>query len=360
MQFCFARRDSARYICMSFRELNTSRSGTGLRRVANACVLLLTVRCLTAAPAEPCAKAISAQTLCAEANAKALALMNASGLEAFTVVRNVETGALLVSSASRPSKLDAKTRVLPLSLTKLFLAAAWWDSRQHEIMLASTKGNPNAKNPAYRSRLSVHDMLVGGSDSTGRELAAKLRQNIGPAAVLKLFERYGCVARPAPDAGCFIALGADTDERHWADVLSIGEADTLITGLQISRFLQAVGNGGILVDEWLTNRKTDRRILEQRTAQRLQTAMRDTVERGTAKRIGDALADTGWVIGGKTGTGPNVVGPESDGWFAGLVFDQQGKARFSLATFVRHGGTGGGNAARVSAQVARYLIGGGR
>jgi cell division protein FtsI/penicillin-binding protein 2 len=83
--------------------------------------------------------------------------------------------------------------------------------------------------------------------------------------------------------------------------------------------------------------------------------MRDVVQRGTAKGIAQALSDTGWSIGGKTGSsGP--VGPQSDGWFAGLVFDTKREARFTIATFVRHGGTGGGNAARLSADLARYLI----
>jgi cell division protein FtsI/penicillin-binding protein 2 len=43
-------------------------------------------------------------------------------------------------------------------------------------------------------------------------------------------------------------------------------------------------------------------------------------------------------------------------WFAGLVFDPQGRARFTVATYVRHGGRGGENAALISAQLARYLI----
>jgi len=47
----------------------------------------------------------------------------------------------------------------------------------------------------------------------------------------------------------------------------------------------------------------------------------------------------------------------TDGWFAGLVFDPQGKARFTVATFVRHGGRGGENAATISAQLARFLAG---
>jgi hypothetical protein len=46
---------------------------------------------------------------------------------------------------------------------------------------------------------------------------------------------------------------------------------------------------------------------------------------------------------------------EQDGWFAGLIFDREQKARFTVATFVRHGGLGGGSAAEISANVARFL-----
>ncbi len=99
--------------------------------------------------------------------------------------------------------------------------------------------------------------------------------------------------------------------------------------------------------------------MQKSTALRLQSAMRDTVQRGTARSIAKALESTGWQIGGKTGSGPGPmpIGPQSDGWFAGLIFDSQGKARFEIATFVRHGGPGGGNAAKVSAELTRYIIG---
>ena len=87
--------------------------------------------------------------------------------------------------------------------------------------------------------------------------------------------------------------------------------------------------------------------------------MRDTVQRGTAKSIARALENTGWQIGGKTGSGTALLpkGSQVDGWFAGLVFDPQGKARFTVATFVRSGGYGGGSAARISSELARYIIG---
>jgi hypothetical protein len=71
-----------------------------------------------------------------------------------------------------------------------------------------------------------------------------------------------------------------------------------------------------------------------------------------------ALESTGWQISGKTGSGMALLpkGAQIDGWFAGLIFDRQGKARFTIATFVRSGGYGGENAAKISAELSRYLI----
>lgn len=276
--------------------------------------------------------------------------MNAGGFAAFTIVQDVHTGELLVSAASRPSTLDVTTPVLPLSLVKLLIAAAWWDHRQPESMFGRKRGKRDSPNPAYRTRVSVHDMLVGGSDSAGRQLAIALRKATGTAAVLKDFERYGFGSRRS------LALTAETDDRHWSDVLSIGEQDASITGLQVSRFLQAAGNGGMMISPEAAPKQRQRRMMQPDTALRLQAAMRDTVQRGTAQSIADSVAGTGWTIGGKTGTGPNVVGPESDGWFAGLIFNPNKNPRFTIATFVRHGGPGGGNAARISAEVARQMI----
>jgi cell division protein FtsI/penicillin-binding protein 2 len=37
-----------------------------------------------------------------------------------------------------------------------------------------------------------------------------------------------------------------------------------------------------------------------------------------------------------------------------LIFDPKGNPRFTVVMFVKHGGYGGGNAARISAEVARF------
>jgi cell division protein FtsI/penicillin-binding protein 2 len=170
---------------------------------------------------------------------------------------------------------------------------------------------------------------------------------------------------PAP---AYTSLNAGTKDGEWADTLSLGETNFIVTPLHISRFMQAVGNHGVMLSpvarpESSGSRGTGsvgiaRRVVQESTALRLQGAMRDVVSRGTAQSIAHALDGTGWQIGGKTGTGPGPapIGPQSDGWFAGLVFDPEGRARFTVATFVRHGGRGGGNAAMVSAGIARFLI----
>jgi membrane peptidoglycan carboxypeptidase len=345
--------------------------------------------------ASPCARALTQGAVCVAANERALEIMNAGRLEAFTVVQDVKTGALVAFAASQPSRLDVSTPVLPLSVVKLLLAASWWDNGQPDSSFDSSRGTASAQNPAYRKRVSVNEMLVGGSDSAGRQMAVALRRSVGTDKVLKDFKRYGfdplinsprakdemfwselapTWAKRLVPARAFVLLSDKTTDSEWADALSIGEANLVVTGLHVSRVLQAIGNGGVMLSPAARmNHAQDPgagiragrqsgnpiRVMQGRTALRLQAAMRDVVRRGTAKSIATALADTGWQIGGKTGTGPGPapIGPQSNGWFAGLIFDPKGKARFTIATFVKHGGPGGGNAARISAELTRYLIG---
>ena len=156
-------------------------------------------------------------------------------------------------------------------------------------------------------------------------------------------------------------------------MLLIGEIHISTTALHVSRFLQIVGHDGLLCTPiaraMLPNTEEPAtavcrsavRVLRQSTARQLDAAMLEVVQRGTAKGIKDALSATGWTMGGKTGTGSVEGAPMSkqNGWFAGLIFDPRQVARFTVATFVREGGPGGGNAAEISAGLARFLIDGG-
>ena len=275
-------------------------------------------------------------------------------------------------AASQPSGLDVPTLVMPLSLSKVFLAASWWDNKQPDLLESHTSAKP----------VNVHEMLVGGSDSAGKQVALALRKSIGTQKVLADFGRYGFNGgtesfwaevdpqwkkRLTPPRE-YAAIDTLNDE-DWSAALSIGESYMMTTALQVSRFLQGVGNNGLLcapvarrsaqatVQPPNTGCGAPTRMVEESTARRLMAAMVDTVKRGTATRIARALEGIGWAMGGKTGTGGRAGAPinEQDGWFAGLVFDRQGKARYTVATFVRRGGLGGGNAAEISAQIARFV-----
>jgi cell division protein FtsI/penicillin-binding protein 2 len=327
-----------------------------------------------------CESALASHIVCESADVFAADFMRSRRLEAATVVQDVKTGALVVFASSQSADFDVSTLILPLSVSKVFLAASWWDHHQPESTF-ETNGSANASNPAYRNRVNSNEMLVGGSDLAGRQMAVQLRKAVGEEAVLADLHRYGfnttdepfwayldpawrSILTPPPAS----ARLQNLDNQQWGAALSIGETHMTVTLLQVSRFMQAVGNDGVVCSPVAIRSAPEsravgehciaaKRIIKKSTARRLQTAFLDTVKRGSASQIADAFNGTGWSIGGKTGTGgrPGVPLDQQDGIFAGVIFDRQGNARFTVATFVRGGGVGGGNAAEISAALGRFL-----
>ena len=325
----------------------------------------------------PCAIALERRTVCEAANARALQFMRAGNLEATMVVQDVESGSLVAFAASHQAKLDVTTRLSPLSPIKLLTAASWLD---HER--------------AKRENLSSNDQLLtdsiaNGNDDAGRRIASALRNAIGAKAVFDDLAKYGfpqCNASGAGDDNLFWkelspalskrlqpkvachSLDPETVTKDWEDTLSLGEKGVVVTPLHLSRFLQAIGNGGLMLpplarteDHATLSTSNPTRIMNEETAVKLEQVMRGSVEDGTAKAAAPILASTGWTLGGKTGTGPQpgsaAAGQASDGCFAGLLFDPHLRARFTVVTYVNHGGFGGGNAARLSAEMGRWLAG---
>jgi cell division protein FtsI/penicillin-binding protein 2 len=94
-------------------------------------------------------------------------------------------------------------------------------------------------------------------------------------------------------------------------------------------------------------------LVSAATAARVRRALLATVRRGTASGVRPLLAGAGWQLGGKTGTAPGRDPGRPDGWFAGLMFDARGAARYTVVVHVRGGGAGGGAAARVAAALTR-------
>jgi hypothetical protein len=350
-------------------------------RIARLCwVALLTSACMPGLgkAAAPCDDAVARGVVCEAANDRALELMRAGNLEGITVMQDVKTGSLVAFAASAPEKLDVTTAVLPLSIVKLMVAGMWWDHEEASRLKLEN------------SERLLADSLVPGNDNAGRQLASALRDAVGTEAFLKELQRCGFPSGTKKSAGrkdetfwaelapkwketltpalAYHSLGGETSSKDWEDTLSLGEERFVVTALHLSRFLQAVGNGGEMVPAVARDEPSPAstipaptRVMSETAASKLQVAMRGAVERGTAKSAAPILAGTGWSMGGKTGTGPEpgtrAAGPDSDGWFAGLIFDPQGKARFTIATFVKRGGFGGGNAARLSAELALFLSG---
>ena len=313
--------------------------------------------------------------VCEAANQHALTLMKQRELKALIVMQNVRTGSLLAFAASDPDTLDVTASLLPLSTVKVMVAAAW---------LSHAKSSPPN---LFNADEVLIDSIASGNDDAGRRLASALREAIGTEQVLRDLETYGFPSKSSSGskdtsfwselpvgwldklipAVSYHSLGPTTTKTDWEQTLSIGEDRFVTTVFHLSRFLQAIGNRGIMLPPKARNADGDeslseisqRRIMDETTASKLEDAMRQTVQHGTAKSIAPILERTGWNIGGKTGTGPgpNPPGPASDGWFVGLIFDPCGDARFTVATFVKHGGHGGGNAARLSADLAKFVIG---
>jgi cell division protein FtsI/penicillin-binding protein 2 len=329
-----------------------------------------------------CKQALARDSVCEAAVAFANGQMRSRHLVAISVVQKVSNGALVLFAASEPEKLDVSTPVLPLSLSKIFLAASWWDHDLPDREFESVHGTENAENPAYRKWVNAQEILVGGSDSAGIQMGLALRKAMGTQTVLDDLRRFGFNrsgqsfwAEVDPEWKIQLKVQtadaslSDLSDQAWGSALSIGESHMTISALQASQFFQAVGNGGVSCAPVALRLREDShgvskqrciapsRMMNATTAKRLINAMLDTVKRGTAGGISTALKDVGWSMGGKTGTGGVNGAPtsEQDGWFAGLIFDRKLKARFTVATFTRHGGTGGGNAAEISAAVAHLL-----
>jgi cell division protein FtsI/penicillin-binding protein 2 len=124
--------------------------------------------------------------------------------------------------------------------------------------------------------------------------------------------------------------------------------------------VQAAGNGGIGNAPWAAAaagaRPPARRLFSAATAEKLRAAFADAVRLGTAREAGAVLRGAPWSLGGKTATVVNADGT-TDGWFAGLVGDADGRPRRVVVVWLRAAGPGGIAPARLAARLARAVGG---
>jgi penicillin-binding protein 2 len=160
-----------------------------------------------------------------------------------------------------------------------------------------------------------------------------------------------------------IRISAKTGIAEWAQ-LSIGQGPVDVTVIGISRFISAIGNGGVMLPPKVeyealqqARRESEEgvRVMSAKTALKLQTAMIAVVDSGTAASAQQYFQGADWDLGGKTGTA-QIPGRPDDGWFAGLVFDPQGHARYSIVVYLQGGGPGGRMPAGIGGNMTRALI----
>jgi penicillin-binding protein A len=331
-------------------------------------------------------------TLCSDVTRQAWDLLRQSARPGAVVVQDVRTGGVIAYAATgapEQAPYGIKRYAPPGSVFKLALAALWLDSGQPDEAPmpcpASMQVTPratisNAGGASYGTVAVPRDMLVYSCNTTAVDMALQLRDRIGERAFADAYRGYGFTPYdeqpPTRDEAEFwasysdewrrrmsppparIRLGERTSRQEWAQ-LAIGQGPVDVTPIHISRFLQAIGNEGMMMPptlEWerVENPVQGERVMQETTAQRLQQAMRETVERGTARSVAPRLRGVGWQLGGKTGTA-QIPGRPDDGWFAGLAFDEQGRPRYTVVVYLQGGGPGGARPAAIAAELTRWL-----
>ena len=310
-----------------------------------------------------------------------------------TIVQDVNTGAIVAYAATGgpdEAPLGFRRYAPPGSTFKLALAALWWESGMPDTTMqcpSSIQVTPratisNSGGRGYDTVTAPEEMLVFSCNTTAVQMALEMRERLGTEAFVDAYRRFGFLPYPDADAAptetaeefwstsserwargmapepARIRIGEETGRAEWAQ-LAIGQGPVDATVVAMSRFVQAIGNNGVMLEptvEWERGEDPERvgRVMSERTATKLQAAMREVVDRGTARRVAPILQNMAWDLGGKTGTAQRRGRPD-DGWFAGLIFDADETPRYSIVVYLEGGGPGGALPAQIAAKMTRFL-----
>lgn len=330
-------------------------------------------------------------TLCAVPTRAAWQLLGATRRPGAVVVQEVGTGAVVAYAATggpEDPPLGMKQYAPPGSVFKLALAALWWESGlgdppipcPSEIQVTERARIRNFEMRARGVVAGPTGMLVPSCNTGAVWMAMQLRDRLGSEAFVDAYRRYGFEPyekqAPQDTVRDFWNTGSDrwrrrmspplnrvriserTGRAEWAQ-LAIGQGPVDATVIGVSRFLQAIGNGGVMLQptlEWerLEEVPEGKRIMQAETAHKLQRAMLLVVDSGTAISASPRLQGLTWDMGGKTGTAQRRGAPD-DGWFAGLIFSPDGRPRYTVVVYLRGGGPGGRIPAAVAAEMTRVM-----
>ena len=331
-------------------------------------------------------------TLCSPATLEAHRLLASTRLPGAVIVQDVRNGALVAYAATGTASqapYGIKRYALPGSVFKLALAALWWDAGLPDQRMPcppEIKVSPRApairnfESHEYASLEVPREMLVVSCNTQSIMMSLRMREQLGQDAFVDGLQRMGFAVytderpRTAPD---FWNSGNEAwirrmtppvdrvkvktrwDPFEWAQ-MSIGQGPVDVTPIGVSRFVSAIGNGGVMLPvtleaERLRELPEGRAIMKPATAAKLQRAMLEVVQKGTGVRALPILQGTGWSLGGKTGTADVRRGQVPDGWFAGLMFTPDGRPRYSVVVYLQNGGQGGRSAAPLAAMMTRWF-----
>lgn len=333
-------------------------------------------------------------TVCSPLTARAWALLRESGRPGAVMMQDVNTGAVVAYAATggpAQAPLGFQEYSPPGSVFKLALAAIWWEHQLPD----TTLGCPSTIRVTDRATIrnseifsiptvsAPSEMLVFSCNTTAVQMAMIARARLGEEAFVRAFDTYGFEPYTDDAPGGFdedfwrtgsdrwaermsprpsrVRIGSATGLAEWAQI-SIGQGPVDATVAHVSRFLQAIGNDGVMLPptiEWESReevvgegRDAGTRVMAVETSRRLRSSMLEVVDRGTGRRAAPLVAPTGWDIGGKTGTA-QVARAADNGWFAGLVHDPSGAPRYTVVVFLRGGGPGGRQPATIAGGMAR-------
>ena len=330
-------------------------------------------------------------TVCAEPTRAAWQLLDATNLNGAIIVQDVQTGAVVAYAASGRAK-DApygiKRYALPGSVFKLAVAALWWENDLPDTRMPCPPyiqtGNARIRNfesHEYASITVPTGMLQVSCNTAAVRMALEMRQRLGADAFRDAYQRFGFVTYTEGLPGTSDEEFWNTGNAAWAQrmtpppvrvrfakrftahewgQIAIGQGPVDATPLGVSRFMQAIGNGGVMLPptlEWeqLEKRGEGRRIMRETTSRKLQEAMLMVVDSGTAASANARFAGTGWDLGGKTGTADVAGAPRPDAWFAGLMYGPDRRARYTIVVYLQRGGQGGRVAAPIAGEMTKFM-----
>ncbi|MDQ3388711.1 MAG: penicillin-binding transpeptidase domain-containing protein, partial [Gemmatimonadota bacterium] len=216
-------------------------------------------------------------TLCARPTRAAWEFLRATGKEGAVVVQDVSTGAVIAYAATgtpEDAPLGIKQYAPPGSVFKLALAALWWENELGDppipcpstIRVSERSTISNFEGRARGTVIGPRGMLVPSCNTAAVWMAAQMRERLGSEAFMDAYRRFGfepyAEEAPTDTTGSFWNTGSErwarrmsppvnrvrihegTSVAEWAQ-LSIGQGPVDVTPIGISRFIQAIGNGGV-------------------------------------------------------------------------------------------------------------------